>query len=140
MKPVRSLVPPVPPVSARVAAVAVVAIMLLVAPRSARAQVLQQVPGDSLVVIKINKLKPVSDKIAAFAKKLGLDQMQPGIADPLGSMQKQLGLTQGVDPNGEAAIVVVNGPVNEQQPPLLVFFPVTDYQAFLKNFAQAKTE
>ena len=140
MKAVRSSAPLVPSLSARGAAVAVVAIMLLLAPMTARAQVLQQVPGDSLVVIKINKLKPVSDKIAAFSKKLGLDQMQPGMADPLGMMQKQLGLTQGIDPNGEAAIVFVNGPMNEEQPPMLVLFPVTDYNAFLKNFATAKAE
>jgi hypothetical protein len=102
--------------------------------------VLQQVPGDALVVIKVNKLKPVSDKIAAFAKKLGLDQAQPAMADPLGALQKQTGLQQGIDPNGEMAIVFVNGPVNQQEPPLLVLVPVTDYNAFLKNFANVKTE
>jgi hypothetical protein len=138
MKPVRSLVPLVP---ARVVTAVAVAVLICLAPlATARAQVLQQVPGDSLVVIKINKLKPVSDKIAAFAQKLGLDQMQPGFADPLGAMQKQMGITQGLDPNGEAAVVFVNGPMNDKEPPLLVLFPVSDYNAFLKNFPNAKTE
>jgi hypothetical protein len=125
---------------AGVVACLVAATVLLLAPLSARAQVLQQVPSDALVVIKVNKLKPVSDKMAAFAKKLGLDQAQPAMADPLGMLQKQTGLQQGVDPNGEMAIVFVNGAMNEQEPPLLVLVPVTDYNAFLKNFAGVKTE
>ena len=123
-----------------IACVVVAAAMLFVAPLAARAQVLQQVPSDALVVIKVNKLKPVSDKIAAFAKKLGLDQAQPAMSDPLGAMQKQTGLTQGVDPNGEMAIVFVNGSMQGQEPPLMVLVPVTDYNAFLKNFAGVKTE
>jgi hypothetical protein len=139
MNPVRSLVPPAPPRRVAVAAALAVALLIL-APITARAQVLQQVPADSLVVIKINKLKPVSDRIAAFAKKLGIDQMQPALADPLGAMQKRTSITQGLDQNGEAAIVFVNGAMNEKQPPVMIFFPITDYQAFLKNFAAVKTE
>src|SRR5688500_14097990 len=113
MKSVRSL-----------AAVLAVTVVLLLAPLAARAQVLQQVPSDSLVVIKINKLKPVSDKIAAFSQKLGLAQVQPAFADPLGALQQRAGIKQGVDPNGEAAIVFVNGPMQEDDPPLLILFPV----------------
>ena len=137
MKLVRRLVPTVP---ARIAAAVAVALAIFVAPPAARAQVLQQVPGDALVVIKINKLKPTSDKIATFAKKLGLDQVQPNFADPLGSAQKKMGITQGLDPNGEAAIVIANGNMNGQEPPLMVLFPVTDYNAFLRNFPNAKTD
>ena len=138
MKLVRRLVPLVP---ARIAAAAVaVAVMMFIAPLTASAQVLQQVPGDALVVIKINKIKPVSDKIAAFAKKLGLDQVQPNFADPLGAAQKKMGITQGLDPNGEAAIVIANGDMKGQEPPLMVLFPVSDYNAFLKNFAGVKTD
>jgi hypothetical protein len=142
MKPVRPSF--VPHVSARlVLAVVVAAAVTFLAPLTSRAQVLQQVPADSLVVIKFAKLKPTSDKIAAFAKKLGVDQLQPAFADPLGNFQKEMGITQGLDPNGEAAIVVLNGPLNQaqqqQQPPVLVLFPVTDYNAFLKNFPNAQT-
>src|SRR5688500_16537657 len=121
-------------------AVVVAAAVLLLAPLTARAQVLQPLPSAALFVFKINKLKPVSDKIAAYSTKLQLNQLQPGFADPLEHTQKQLGMTQGVDPQGEAAIVVVNGPMNEKQPPVLLLVPVTDYQAFLKNFQNPRQE
>ena len=141
MKPVRSLfVPLVPARRIALAVLVIAATVLALTPVTARAQVLQQVPGDALVVIKFNKLKPTSDKMAAFAKKLGLDQMQPGLSDPLGAAQKKMGITQGLDPNGEAAIVIANGQMQGQEPPLIVLFPVTDYNAFLQNFPGAKTE
>ena len=136
MNPVR---PFTPRARACLVAVAAAAILFL-APRAARAQVLQQVPSDALVVIKINKLRPVSDKVAAFAKKLGLDQAQPAMANPLAELEKRSGISQGIDENGEAAIVFANAAMDQEQPPLMLLLPVSDYNAFLKNFANAKTE
>jgi hypothetical protein len=125
------------PQSACVAAVVVA--MMLLAPL-ARAQVLQQVPADALVVVKFNKLKPVSDKIAALMQKLGVAAMKPEMNDPLGTLQKEAGVTQGIDPAGEAAFVVLNGDFNSDKPPFVLMLPVTDYKAFVGNFADAKTE
>src|SRR2546423_6678141 len=55
--------------SKRIIAPAMLVLALLLIAPAARAQVLQQVPSDALVVIKFNKLKPTSDKIAAMAQK-----------------------------------------------------------------------
>jgi hypothetical protein len=116
------------------------AVALFVLAPLARAQVLQQVPADALVVIKINKLKPVSDKLAALAQKLGLAQMSPQMADPLGSLQKEAGVQNGLDTSGDAAFVLLNGNIEGPKPPALILVPVTDYKAFLANFGEAKTE
>jgi hypothetical protein len=124
----------------RLVASAFVAVALVLAPLGARAQVLQQVPADALVVIKFNKLKATSDKVAALANKLGLAQMNPDMADPLGKMQEEAGIKQGVDSAGDAAFVLLNNKMDENKPPMLVLVPVTDYKAFLGNFADAKTE
>ena len=111
-------------------------LMLLAAP-AAQAQVLQQVPSDALFVVKFNKLKATSDKIAALATKLGLVEMKSEFADPLGSMKKEMKITQGLNDAGDAAVVVLQGKKDEE---IIVLLPVTDYAAFSKNFADAKTE
>jgi hypothetical protein len=121
------------------AVAAIVFAMFCLAP-IARAQVLQQVPADALVVIKINKLKPVSDKVAALMTKLGAVQAKPELADPLGMLQKEAGLSQGLNANGDAAFVLVHGDMNGAQPPAIMLVPVTDYKAFLGNFPDAKSE
>src|SRR5437762_2133535 len=88
---------------ARRLAVVVLALLLLPA-LVAHGQVLQQVPSDAIVVIKVNKLKATSDKIAALATKIGVADMNPGLKDPLGMFLNTTGMSQGVDPNGEMAV------------------------------------
>ncbi len=128
------------PLRTTIAACVVVAMCLAAAPL-ARAQVLQNVPSDALVVIKFGQLKATSDKIAAFAKKLGLDQMKPEFADPLGSLKKEGKLTNGLDDNGEAAFYISNQPAQKKnEPPVVLLLPVTDYAAFSGNFQGAKAE
>lgn len=105
----------------------------------AGAQVLQQVPSDAVVVVKINKLKPVSDRIAAFAQKLGVAAFQPALNDPLGALKAKGKINAGLDENGEAAFVIMNGPKQKGEPPMIVLVPVSDYKAFVGNFADAKT-
>src|SRR5262245_29357764 len=86
----------------RMFASAIAAAAFAFAPIRVGAQVLQQVPADALVVIKFNKLKATSDKLAALSNKLGIAQMNPDMADPLGKLQEQAGVKEGVDPNGDA--------------------------------------
>ena len=123
------------------ACAAAVAVALLLLAPIARAQVLQQVPADALVVVKINHLKPVSDKISALMTKLGVAQVKPEMADPLGSLQNEAGVKEGIDTAGEAAFVLLGtGNMEGPKPPALFLIPVTDYKAFLGNFGEAKTE
>lgn len=121
---------------------AAAAIMLaLVWCASAQAQVLKQVPADPFVVIKINKPQAISDKVAALAQRLGVANMVPGFADPLGMVKQQLNIKEGLDGNGEMAIAIYEpGQANPNEPQGLVLIPVTDYKAFLGNLANVQAE
>ncbi len=57
------------------AVLAAVAVVVAFAGQAARAQVLQQVPSDAMVVFKVSNLKAVSDKVAKFSEALGLAAM-----------------------------------------------------------------
>ena len=105
-----------------------------------QAQVLDLVPSDALVVFRIKNLTEVNDKAAALAKQWGLVEMAPQAADPLGALLESGGITKGIDRNADAAIVLTNGDLDGAQPPLLILVPVTDYAAFIGNFADAKKE
>ncbi|MDB5323216.1 MAG: hypothetical protein JWN40_4847, partial [Phycisphaerales bacterium] len=107
---------------------------------SAQAQVLSQVPADSAIIFKINKLGAVSDKAGALAKQFGLVEMNPAAADPLGWLLSEGGMTNGLDKAGDAAVVFASADFGAQPPPLLILLPVSDYKAFIGNFADAKKE
>src|SRR5262245_31617774 len=68
--------------------------------------VLQQVPSDSLIVIKFNKLKTLSGKAGALATKFGLAEWKPEFADPLAWFKKEGKINQGLDEAGDAAFVI----------------------------------
>src|SRR5258706_9533637 len=107
---------------------------------AAQGQVLNQVPSDAMIVFKVNKLGAVSEKSGALAKQFGLVEMNPAAADPLGWLLAEGGMTNGVDKAGDAAVVFTNGDLEAQPPPLLILIPVTDYKAFVGNFADAKKD
>jgi hypothetical protein len=108
---------------------------------AAQAQLLQQVPSDATVLIKINNLKATSDKIAKLAQDLGLAAMVQPLADPLAFLQAQGKIQQGLNLNGEMGIVLLQKQgVGAGGESVLMLIPVTDYKAFLSNWPDAKTE
>lgn len=121
-------------------AVAIVLAMLLAS--SLRAQVLKSVPGDALLAIKISNLQQTSDKVKKLAEDLGIAAMVPQFADPIAAIQEQTNIRQGLDLAGELAFVFMDPAHTGGDPDdaFLVLVPVSDYAAFLTNFAGAKTE
>jgi hypothetical protein len=115
-------------------------LVTLSAGTAARAQVLEQVPSDALVVFKVSNLKAVSDKVAKFGAALGLDAMVPQFADPLAALQEGMQINEGLDTAGELAFVFIK-PAEGQEPDqsMIVLVPTSDYKAFLGNFKGAKT-
>ncbi|MBC8106721.1 MAG: hypothetical protein H7Z14_09045 [Anaerolineae bacterium] len=109
---------------------------------AARAQVLQQVPDDALLVIKTKDLTATSAKVGKLMKDLGLAQMKPGLDNPLALIQKELGMSNGVNTAGEMAIVFRDPAKTNEKPDksMLVLIPVSDYAAFVSNFKDAKVE
>jgi hypothetical protein len=110
---------------------------------AANAQVLQSVPNDAVVVVKIRNLQDVSTKVAALAQQLGIAGMNPAMADPLAAVQAESGVQNGLDKNGDVAIYVPGSALDNpdaDQKPAVMLWPVTDYKAFIGNFADAKEE
>jgi hypothetical protein len=106
------------------------------------AQVLKQVPSNALVLLKVSDLAATSKKVSDLATSLGLAQMVPQLADPLGSLMKQIGVTEGVNRDGDMAFVYVD-PATLNTPSdksVLLLLPVSDYQKFTGNFADAKPD
>ena len=112
-----------------------VALFVCTAART-QAQVLEQVPSNALVVLKINKLQDVNTKIGRWVESMGIGAFAPQALDPLASLQEHLGIQKGLDTNGEAALVMMDPDAHGGDPEqaLIVLFPVSDYNAFLGNF------
>jgi hypothetical protein len=114
----------------------------------ARAQVMQQVPADALVVLKVNNLKQTNEKVIKFTNELGIpampmpEEVLTAIKDPLAALQKQTGMQQGLDMNGEMAFVFVDPATvgGDEDKAILFLIPVSDYKVFLSNWPAAKTE
>ena len=108
----------------------------------ARAQVMQQVPADALVVIKVKNLKATSGKVGKLLTDFGIAAAAPGLDDPLTFLQRQLNIKQGLNTDGELAFVYRDPDVIKARPDqsMLFLIPVTDYKAFLTNFPGAKTD
>ncbi|MCY2953794.1 MAG: hypothetical protein NTU53_17735 [Planctomycetota bacterium] len=124
----------------RLGAAFLLAAFLAVSSGLAQAQVLKHVRDDALAVIKMNNAQAVSDKAATMAKKMGLANLNVGFGDPLTLLKEKLNLKAGVDFTGEAAVVIFRPPAGEREPRALALIPVSDYKAFLGNFANVKKE
>src|SRR4051812_31991796 len=92
----------------QLSAVGAMLLTLFVSAHLSRADVMDQVPGDAMVVFKVKNLDDASKKVAKWAKDLGLDQMDAAWGDPLGSLADKAHLTKGVNRNGDMAVVLVN--------------------------------
>jgi hypothetical protein len=115
-------------------------VCIVLATSFASAQVLKQIPSNALVFLKVADLEATSKKISDFATSLGIAQMIPQMADPLGSLMKQIGITDGLNRDGDMAFVYVD-PATLHTPSdksILLLLPVSDYQKFVANFADAK--
>jgi hypothetical protein len=115
---------------------------IVIATSIASAQVLKQVPSSAFLVLKVSNLDATSKKVSDLATSLGIAQIAPDMADPLGSALKQIGVTDGVNRAGDMAIVYID-PAAFQSPEdksMLLLLPVSDYQKFIANFADAKPD
>jgi hypothetical protein len=108
---------------------------LVLAVSVAPAQVLQQVPGDAMVVVKFHDLAGTSARIGAWAKGMGLDM--PPFNDLLGFGLMQTQLAGGLNRNGELAVAMFV-PEEDAPPSPLILFPIADYAAFVQKFGQTE--
>ena len=119
----------------RLTALGAMLLALFVSANLARADVMDQVPGDAMVVFKVKNLDAASKKVAKWAKDLGLDVQEPAWADPLGAIADKTQMGKGVNRNGDLAIVLLDKDKfgGDMEKAVLALVPVTDYKAFLGN-------
>ena len=132
----------------RLAALGLMVVYGLVPSRARAADVMTEVPSDSLAVMKINHLQDTSSKLAALMQALGVTDFAPAMSDPMGALLNQSGLVNGLDKTGDVAVAWTSAPWSPQgpggpaanQPPIIVLIPVTDYKAFLTNATLVSTD
>src|SRR5947199_342484 len=92
----------------RVALAAVLFVGIAAPGAVVRGQVLNQVPEDALAVLRIRNLNDLSRKSGRIFKDLNLDAVWDQAGDPLGWTLDEFDLTQGVDRNGDLAVVLLD--------------------------------
>ena len=114
--------------------------MVMLVTVGAKAQVLDQVPAEAMVVVKIKNIGGTSQKFSKFCQDLGVAAMVPQLSDPLGSALAELKLNNGVDKNGDFAFVFIDPSATGGDPEksMMMLIPVTDHAEFMKNFPDAK--
>src|SRR5687767_15372773 len=77
-----------------------------------------------------------------FRSELGVAQMFPPIADPLGFLQQQVKMTNGVNAAGDLAFVYLDAEKfgGDDDKSFVILIPVTDYKTFVGNWADAQVE
>lgn len=135
--------------TARLLSAGLIACCALAAAPLVHADVLDQLPGNTVAVLKFNHLGATNHKVADLMKTLGVTDFQPAMADPLAAIEKSSGLTQGINKSGDMAFAWINKPWKADQkdkaghdvpPPLLVLVPVSDYKAFVDQNTVVKTD
>jgi hypothetical protein len=122
------------------AAAAAFVLCLALTLRSSAADVAELIPSDALVVFKINNVQRVNGEASALLREFGVAEQAPEMADPLAAFQAQTGLREGLNLDGSAAVYLANGEMGGDEPPLVLLIPVSDYKAFLGNFAALQDE
>lgn len=119
-----------------------VAAAVALASQQAGAQVMNQVPEGAMVVLKVANLQKTSGKLASLSQKMGIAQMVPQLQDPLGALKQKLHDPKGLNEQGDMAFVFINPDLTggDNDKSMLVLLPVSDYQAFLGNLHDTKTD
>lgn len=102
--------------------------------RAAEPEVLKQIPQNADVVVLIPSLAGLDSKVAKLAVTFGSQEQL--LQAPLQSIKLFMNLSEGLDDNGSAAVVLSNIPLpgGAAQPDMLVLLPVSDYAKFVGNF------
>jgi hypothetical protein len=103
--------------------------------------VLEKVPDNALFAVKVANLRQTSNKVAQFAQDFGIVGFVPQLGDPLGALKQRTGITKGLNEAGEIAIAMIS-PKSSNLPEdksLVMLVPVTHYNDFVGNFADAQT-
>jgi hypothetical protein len=108
-----------------------------------RADVLDQVPADAAIVMKVNHIADTNTRLATMLQQLGVTDLVPTMKDPLQTLEDSSGLGAGLDTKRDAAAFftaenLTNG--MEGRMAGVALLPVSDYKAFLGSTDVVRTE
>jgi hypothetical protein len=98
--------------------------------------VLDLASAEAEVIIVAPNLASASKKISQFVQALGFKDI-PEMADPLGSLKKQLGVTKGLNESGSLLVAmtgIVAAAHGGGEPDVALLIPVSSYKDFVGNF------
>lgn len=112
------------------AAVAAMAGLAVAEPPAA----LDRVPGDAAIVVTFRNIEQTQGKLMDMAKLVGAaEKMEAG---PMAELDKII-KTPGLNKSGSLALAIMAGPdgvnFNEDQGPVVIIAPISDYAAFVKG-------
>src|SRR5262245_26140794 len=120
------------------AAILVVAFLLCSA---VRGQVMDKIPAEALIVVKVSNLQGFSQKFGKLANDLQLVAQIPQLSDPLAALQEKIGIKEGLDKAGEAAFAFFDPALADgSDESIMLLIPITDYKAFVGNLKDVKVE
>ncbi|MCX5662418.1 MAG: hypothetical protein NTW19_22285 [Planctomycetota bacterium] len=95
---------------------------------------LNQVPAEAPIVVLMPNLAGLSQKLLMLNDALALKL--PYLSDSLAELKMTLGASRGMRDDGPLMIVPtgIGAKAGNEAPPMLVFFPVSDYAAFVGNY------
>jgi hypothetical protein len=121
----------------RFVAAIVLASAVLSTVRAAEPEILQQIPGDAYGVVVVSSVKGLANKISNAATRLQVAVP----TDLVGNITAGVGITQGFDPNGSVALVLLKpGPDRAGRsyfadiPPVVLLLPTTNSAILLEKF------
>jgi len=119
-----------------VAVCAAVTLSTALPARAAMPEVTKKLPDTAAGFLVVPKLSDVSSKLAMLDKALGLNN--PMMQNALAFAKTNLNMIQGVNDNGSFVMVMPSLPADPgAEPPMIMLVPVTNYDAYLKNFGAA---
>jgi hypothetical protein len=114
---------------------------LTVAP--ARADVLDQMPSDAAIVIKLNHLADTNTRLASLLQQLGVTDLVPTMKDPLAALEDQTGLGAGLDTKRDAGAFFTADNLSDGMEGRMggvALLPVSDYKAFIGSTTVVRTD
>jgi hypothetical protein len=114
--------------------------VLILAPISF-GQITAQVPSKTLLFVRVKNLQDFSQKTSDESKLMGpMVSSNPWATDLLGSLTTQMKIQAGLNKTGDFGCALMFGAGGPGDTHSIVLIPVSDYAAFIGNFAGATTD
>lgn len=121
----------------------VMCLALFVSASMLRANVAEQAPQNTILMVKVKDLAGVSKKIGELANQWQVAAFAPPLADPLAFVLDMTGLAEGINTAGDMAIFFAAAGDDDDFDPersMFILVPVSDFQKFVGNLQETQEQ